>query len=66
MLDLRRHPRTLLLSALLLVAGLLALAVERIDRINDVFPGDAMGSLMSVAIGLAVAGLVLSRVSARR
>jgi hypothetical protein len=66
MVRLRRYPRTLLLPALLVVAALLALAVDRTDRLSDALSGDALGSLASVAIGLAVAALVLSRISARR
>jgi hypothetical protein len=63
---LRHLPRAILLPALLVVAALLVLAVERTDRLSDALQGDALGTLMSVTIGLVVAAFVLSRVSARR
>jgi hypothetical protein len=64
--QLRHLPRTILLAVLLVAAALLVLAVERTDRLSDALQGDALGTLASVAIGLTVAALVLSRVSARR
>jgi hypothetical protein len=66
MQQLRHVPRTILLPALLAVAALLVLAIERTDRLSDALEGDALGTLMSVTIGLVVAAFVLSRVSARR
>jgi hypothetical protein len=62
---LRHLPRMILLPALLAVAALFVLAVERSDRVSDAVEGDALGTLLSVTIGLVVAA-VLSRVSARR
>lgn len=63
---LRHLPRTILLPALLAVAALLVLAAARTGRLSDALQGDALGTLTSVTIGLVVAALVLSRVSARR
>jgi ABC-type nitrate/sulfonate/bicarbonate transport system permease component len=63
---LRHLPRTILLPALLAVAALLVLAFERSDGLSDALAGDALGTLLSVTIGLGVAAVVLSRVSARR
>jgi hypothetical protein len=60
-----RQTRSLLLPALLLLA-VLAFAITRSDALSDVVDAGAFGSAMSVAIGLAVAALVISRVSARR
>jgi hypothetical protein len=64
--QLRHLPRTIVLPALVFVAALGALAVARTDRLSDVVNAGALGSLASVAIGLTVAVLVLSRVSPRR
>jgi hypothetical protein len=63
---LRLPPRALLLPALLAVAALFVLAAERSDRVLDAVEGDALGTLLSVTVGLVVAAVVLSRVSARR
>ncbi len=64
--QLRHLPRTIVLPALLLLAALGAFAIARTDRLSDVANAGALGSLASVAIGLTVAGLVLSRVTPRR
>jgi hypothetical protein len=60
-----RQTRALLLPALLLLA-VLVFAVARSDALRDVVNTGAVSSAMSVAIGLAVAAVVISRVSARR
>jgi predicted nicotinamide N-methyase len=60
-----RQTRALLLPALLLLA-LLAFATTRSDAVSDVVDTGAVSSLVSVAMGLAVAAFVISRVSARR
>jgi hypothetical protein len=64
--QLRHLPRTIVLPALLAIAAVCALAVAHSDRLSDVLDAGAFGSLASVAIGLTVAVLVLSRVSPRR
>jgi hypothetical protein len=60
-----RQTRALLLPALLLLA-LLAFATTRSDALSDVVDTGAVSSVVSVAMGLAVAAFVISRVSARR
>ena len=61
-----RTSRSLVLPALLSVAALFALALERLDGFRQVLATEEVGSLAGVVMGLAVAALVLSRISARR
>jgi hypothetical protein len=60
---LRHH---LMRPAIILVAALLAIAVSRTDRLSDMVETGTVSSLLSIGIGLTVAAVVLSRVSARR
>jgi hypothetical protein len=61
-----RLTRTFLLPALLLLAAVLAVAFSRSDDLRNVVESGALSTGASVALGLAVAALLLSRVSARR
>jgi hypothetical protein len=61
-----RLTRTFLLPALLLVAALLAFAFSRSDDLRNAVESGALSTGASVALGLAVAALLLFRVSARR
>jgi hypothetical protein len=64
--QLRHPPRTLLLAAIALVAGLVLFAVSHADPLQDVVEMGPMSSLVGIGIGLTVAAFVLARVSARR
>lgn len=63
---LRQLPRTVLVPLILVLAALLVLAIRRMDALSDLVDTSAISSLLSIGIGLTVAALVLSRVSARR
>jgi hypothetical protein len=64
--QLRRLPRAVHLSALLALAALAGIGAERSPGMGAALETDMLASLASVAVGLVVAGLVLSRIGARR
>ena len=64
--QLRRLPRAVHLSVLLALAALARIGAARSPGIGSALETDMVASLASVACGLVVAGLVLSRVGARR